>query len=160
MQTGWLRWRLTNLHWASCGTYCVGMHGCRMVCRYEDFMSLLTRRVEDVNPPAGLINLGNRFSFDSLPALSQPQVCLHACAGLAACFACALRSSAVMCQDAVPRSCFANAALQCLFATPPVAQHLAQRGHSAAGCPAPEGAFCPACELEALHAQARPCQQP
>lgn len=36
------------------------MHACRMVCPYEDFLSLLARRPEDVNPPAGLINLGNR----------------------------------------------------------------------------------------------------
>ena len=39
----------------------ISFGGCRMVCRYEDFLSLLTRRAEDVNPPAGLINLGNRW---------------------------------------------------------------------------------------------------
>lgn len=48
------------------------------------------------------------------------------------------------------RSCFANAALQCLFATRPMRAYLNSGLHTSRGCPAPAGAFCPLCQLERL----------
>ena len=48
------------------------------------------------------------------------------------------------------RSCFANAALQCLFATRPMGAYLSSGLHTSRACPAPAGAFCPLCQLEHL----------
>ena len=53
------------------------------------------------------------------------------------------------------RSCFANAALQCLMATRPMGAYLASGLHTSRGCPAPPGAFCPLCQLELLAREMR-----
>ena len=48
-----------------------------MVCQYEDFLSLLTRRPEDINPPAGLINLGNRCTMRCNLAAHTHRYCTY-----------------------------------------------------------------------------------